>query len=322
MMRAVALTQGKYSLSKCSIPVPAPHEVLIKVAYAGVNRADLLQKQGRYPLPERNPPIPGMEVSGEIAGLGTAVKDWKVGDKVCALLSEGAFGEYVCAAASLVLDIPDSVTLEQAAALPEACFTVWISFSWQAGLKSNETVLIHGGASGIGSIAIQMARLLGARVLATAGTEEKCAMCKKLGVEKAIHYPTEDYVAAVKNATEGRGVDVILDMVGGDYFERNLDCLAEDGRLCIIAFLKGSKLAVNLSPILLKRLSVMGSVLRARPLAQKARIASELRENVWPAVAQGTVKPVIDRIFSLEMAEKALLRMDQGLNIGKILLKI
>jgi len=321
-MRAVVLAQGEYQLTECATPSPKPQEVLIKVAYAGVNRADLFQKQGRYPLPENNPPVPGMEVSGEIIECGAEVAGWKKGDKVCALLSEGGFAEYVCAPSSLVLPVPETVRLEQAAALPEGCFTVWISFVWQAGLKKDETVLIHGGTSGIGSLAIQIAKMLGARVFTTAGTDIKCVLCEKLGVDRAINYHKEDYVAVVKEATQGKGVNVILDMVGGSYFMRNLDALAMDGRLCIIAFLEGSKIEASLSPILLKRLSVMGSTLRSRPLEQKARIAKEVQNNVWSAVAQGAVKPVIDRIFPLEEAQKALSRMEQGLNIGKILLKL
>jgi len=320
-MQAIVLDQGQYTLRECEMPVAGAGEVLIKVMYAGLNRADLFQKQGRYPLPQHSPAIPGMEISGEVIQADKNV-GLQSGDKVCALLREGAFAEYVVAPASLVFPVPDTLSLEEASALPEACFTSWISLVWQARIQPSETILIHGGASGIGSIAIQVAVLLGARVFATAGTKEKCLMCEKLGAEKAIYYREEDYVKVIKEKTNNKGVDVILDMVGGDYFERNLESLAHGGRLSIIAFLRGPKVVVNLSPILLKHLSVMGSTLRSRPQPEQEQIAKELRENLWKAVEKGKLKPVIDRIFPLQEAEKALERMDQGLNVGKILFKI
>jgi len=313
---------GRYRLSACPAPTPAEGQVLIRTAYAGVNRADLLQKQGRYPLPEHMPSVPGMEVSGEVVGCGNNVAEFKQGDKVCALVSEGAFAGNVVVNAQHVLPVPAGVTLEHAAALPEACFTVWISLVWQARLAAGETVLVHGGASGIGTIAIQIAKLLGARVFATAGSAEKCSHCKHIGAERAIAYREEDFVAVTKELTQGKGVDVILDMVGGDYFGRNLECLAHAGRLAIIAFLQGAKIEANLAPVLLKHLQITGSTLRSRPAHEKARLAAELKETVWKAVACGTIKPVIDSVFSLVEAEKALSRMDQGLNIGKILLKL
>lgn len=321
-MRALTLEGGVYRVQEYADPKPAPHEVLVRVSHAGVNRADLLQKQGRYPLPKREPAIPGMEISGEVLACGKDVSDFKPGEKVCALLAEGAFAELAGVDARHVLPVPSQVTLAEAAALPEACFTVWISLVWQAHLAKGESVLIHGAASGIGSMAIQIARHLGARVFATAGSPKKCALALKLGAERAIAYREEDYAASVLEATDGKGVDVILDMVGGDYFERNLSCLAQGGRLAIIAFLKGAKVQANLAPILLKHLSVMGSTLRARPAEQKAQLAMEIREGLWDPVAAGTIKPVLDRVFALEEAENALNRMDQGLNIGKILLKM
>ncbi len=321
-MQAITLEQGQYVLKDIAPPAPKVEDVLIKVAYAGVNRADLLQRLGKYPLPERTPAIPGLEVSGQITACGNLVRDFKVGDKVCALLPEGGFGEYATAHISTVLPVPERVSLENAAALPEACFTSWISLAWQARLRRGEVVVIHGGASGIGTIAIQMARMLGARIFATAGTQEKCDVCQKLGAERAILHTKEDFVSLVKNATDDKGADVVLDMVGGDYVARNMECLTRGGRLCTIAFLRGSKITLNLSPILLKNLSIMGSTLRTRPLHEKARITAELRERVWPTVALGTLKPVIDRVFPLAEATKALQRMEEGLNIGKILLKM
>jgi putative PIG3 family NAD(P)H quinone oxidoreductase len=318
----MTLVGQEYRLSQSAPPVPLAGEVLIKTAYAGINRADLLQKQGKYPLPEKAPFIPGLELSGIVTACGEGVSQFSPGDKVCALVKEGAFAEYTAVDARHVLPVPGDMSLEQAAALPEACFTVLISLVWQARLTSGESVLIHGGTSGIGSMAIQIAKLLGARVFSTSGSREKCAVCEGLGVERAIAYREEDFVARVKELTDGKGVDVILDMVGGDYFPRNLEALARGGRLAMIAFLRGAKMQVNLGPLLLKHLSVMGSTLRSRPAPEKARLALELQEIVWPALAKGLLKPVIDHVFPLEEAEKALNRMDQGLNIGKILLKI
>lgn len=312
--------QGCYRLAECEAPIARAGQVLIRAAYAGINRADLLQKQGRYPLPQAH--IPGMELSGEIIACGEGVARFKIGDTVCALVSEGAFAEYVAVDAQHVLPLVGGHSLEEAAALPEACFTVWISLMWQARLKAGESVLIHGGTSGIGSIAIQIAKLLGARAFSTSGSPEKCRLCEKLGVDLAIDYKKEDFVAHIKDATNGRGVDVILDMVGGDYFERNMNALAHSGRLAIIALQKGAKTEVSLAPILLKHLSITGSTLRSRPAYEKAQLAAEVEANLWPAVAEGRLKPVIDHIFPLKEAEKALGRMDQGLNIGKILLKI
>jgi len=318
-MQAIILENGQYHLRKRDKPECPDDNILIKVAFCGVNRADLYQKQGKYPLPESG--VPGMEVSGEVVAWGKNAKHFKKGQNVCALMSEGAYAEYVSVPASLAFPIPDNVTLEQAAALPEACFTAWISLVWQGKLKPNESVLIHGGASGIGIIAIQIAKTLGARVFATAGSPDKCAQCEKVGAEKAINYKEEDFVQVVK-ANTLKGVDVIMDMVGGDYFERNLDALKKDGRMSIIAFIKGPKITANVSAILLKHLTVMGSTLRSRPLSEKKQIAQELREKIWPQVEKGQITPVIDKIFPLGEAEKALTHMEQGLNIGKILIRV
>ena len=324
-MRAIVLTPAPaadYLLQEVHTPQPRAGEVLIKVAYAGVNRADLFQLQGKYPRPSGSVAVPGLEVSGEVVVCGEGVTGWKQGDKVCALLSEGAFADYVCAPAGQVLPVPPGLALAQAAALPEACFTAWISFVWQAQLKAGETVLIHGGASGIGTIAIQIAKALGARVFATAGTPEKVAACAALGAE-AINYREQDFVQVVREATAGKGVDVILDMVGGDYMSRNFEALAQGGRLCLIAFLKGSRMEINLSPILLKRLHVSGSTLRSRSLQEKAKIADELHASVWSRfIDEDGFKPMIAHIFPLEEAKKALMMLDKGLNIGKLLLKM
>lgn len=321
-MRAMVLEESRYVLRDVVIPEPQAGEVLIKVAYAGINRADLFQKQGRYPLPEHEPRIPGLEISGEVVACGAGVAGFSVGDNVCALLSEGAFAEYACVPAELVLPVPQGVTLPEAAVLPEALATAWVSLVWQAKLAKGERVLIHGGASGVGHIAIQVARQLGATVFATAGTEEKCNACAALGAV-AIHHRNEVFEDVVKMHTQGRGVDVILDMVGGDYFTRNLSCLAQNGRLCLIAFLQGARVTAHLSPILLKHLSVMGSTLRARSLVEKAAIMTELHARLWPVMGQENgIMPMIYRIFLLDEAEKALAEMEQGLNLGKILLKM
>lgn len=321
-MQAVILNHGQYEICECAKPSLAAEEVLIKVAYAGLNRADLFQKEGKYPLPEKTPAIPGMEVSGEVVACGSNVKAFKPGDKVCALMSEGAFAEYTTTHESITFPLPEALSLEQGAALMEAIFTVWISLAWHGKIQPGESFLVHGGASGIGIVAIQVAKLLGARVFATAGTPEKCAACVKAGAEKAIHYHTEDYVEQIKALTQGKGVDVILDMVGGDYFARNLEVLALDGRLSIIAFLRGPKVTANLSPILLKRLSVSGSTLRSRTVEVKAQIAKEIRNRLWINIEKGKLNPVIDEIFPLTDIEKALARMQQGLNIGKILIRM
>lgn len=321
-MKAIALTTGTLAYQDCATPVPGHGEILIKVAYSGINRADLLQLQGRYPLPEGDVKIPGMEISGVVEACGPDVSMYKVGDSVCALLAQGGYAEYAVAHESVVLSVPKGMSLEQAACLPEACFTVWISLCWQGHIRAGETLLVHGGTSGIGNVAIQMARLLGVRVLATVGSSDKQALCETLGAERAINYKTDDFVAAVKDATEGKGADVILDMVGGSYFERNLAALAHGGRLCIIAFLQGSKVTANLSAVLLKHISIMGSTLRSRPQAQKAQIAQELRAKVWQALDNGAIVPLLDQVFPLKDAQNALSRMDQGLNVGKILLRI
>lgn len=317
-MRAVMLSGSQYSIHTLPHPQIRSGEVLIRVAYAGVNRADLFQVQGKYPLPESG--VPGLEASGEVVACADDVNAFKAGDKVCAILSEGAFADYVAVPEGQVMRVPDGLGLDAAACLPEAAFTTWVSLVWQAHLQKGETVLIHGGASGIGVLAIQIARALGAKVFSTAGSAEKCATCKALGA-RAINYREEDFVTVVER--EAGGVDIILDMVGGDYFQRNLAALKKNGRLCIIALLKGPRVEASISAILLKHLTVMGSTLRSRTLAEKTLLAQELQEKMWNFIGlDKPVKPMIAQVFPLDEAEKALTFMDKGLNVGKILLKI
>ena len=302
------------------VPRPRPGEVLIEVAAAGVNRPDMLQRQGGYAPPPGASDIPGLEVAGRVAALGEGVTDWRAGDAVCALVAGGGYAEYCAAPAPQCLPVPRGFDMVQAAAVPETFFTVWTNVFDRAGLKRGESFLVHGGSSGIGTTAIQLARAFGARVFATAGGAEKCAACTKLGAERAIDYRAEDFVAAIKEATGGAGVDVILDMVGGDYVARNLACLAVEGRLVQIAFLKGSKVELNLMPLMLKRQTLTGSTLRPRSVAQKAAIAQALKERVWPLLEAGTVGPVIHRTFPLRQAADAHRLMESGTHIGKIVL--
>jgi NADPH2:quinone reductase len=304
------------------VPRPAPGEVLIKVATAGVNRPDCLQRQGGYPPPPGASDIPGLEVAGTIAALGEGVEDWMIGDEICALLTGGGYAEYCTAPAPQCLPIPAGLTLQQAAALPETFFTVWSNVFDRARLQPGETLLVHGGTSGIGTTAIQLAKALGSRVFVTVGGAEKMQPCLDLGAERAIDYREEDFVQAVKELTRNRGVDVILDMVGGDYTQRNLSALAVEGRLVFIAFLRGAKVELNLAPVMMKRLTVTGSTLRARPVEHKAPIARSLQHIVWPLLASGVVRPVIDRVFPLSEAAAAHALMESNRHIGKLLLQV
>ena len=304
------------------VPRPAPGEVLIKVATAGVNRPDCLQRQGGYPPPPGASDIPGLEVAGTIAALGEGVEDWMIGDEICALLTGGGYAEYCTAPAPQCLPIPAGLTLQQAAALPETFFTVWSNVFDRARLQPGETLLVHGGTSGIGTTAIQLAKALGSRVFVTVGGAEKMQPCLDLGAERAIDYREEDFVQAVKELTRNRGVDVILDMVGGDYTQRNLSALAVEGRLVFIAFLRGAKVELNLAPVMMKRLTVTGSTLRARPVEHKAPIARSLQHIVWPLLTSGVVRPVIDRVFPLSEAAAAHALMESNRHIGKLLLQV
>jgi putative PIG3 family NAD(P)H quinone oxidoreductase len=303
-------------------PAPARGEVLIRVEAAGVNRPDVLQRQGHYPPPPGASDIPGLEVAGMVAALGAGVAGCCLDDRVCALLAGGGYAEYAVAPAAQCLPVPSGLDVVQAAALPETFFTVWTNVFERGGLKAGEALLVHGGSSGIGTAAIALAAARGARVLATAGTAEKCAACERLGAERAINYRSQDFVAAVREATSGRGVDVVLDMVGGDYTARNIECLAAGGRLVQIAFLRGSQVQVDLRPLMMKRLTLTGSTLRARSVEEKGAIAAALRREVWPLIEDGRVRPVIDSTFPLERAADAHRRMEAGEHIGKIVLTL
>ncbi|MCG8443293.1 MAG: NAD(P)H-quinone oxidoreductase [Caulobacterales bacterium] len=299
-------------------PSPGPGEVLVDIAYAGVNRPDLIQREGRYAPPPGAPQSLGLEVAGRVAALGAdAAADWTVGQEVCALLPGGGYADYALAAAGPVLPLPAGAGPKEAAGLVETSFTVWPNVFERGALAPGETLLVHGGASGIGTTAIQMAAARGATVLATAGSPDKADLCRRLGAARAINYREVDFVEAVK---EAGGADVILDMVGGDYVARNLEVLKVDGRLVQIAFLKGPKVEINLAPLMVKRQTLTGSTLRPRPLPEKARLARAVREHVWPLVADGRLAPVIDSVFALEDVADAHRRLDSGSHAGKVLL--
>lgn len=305
------------------VPPIGPNDVLIKVAAAGVNRPDLLQRQGGYPPPPGVTDIPGLEVAGIVVAVGeNAYPKWHIGDKVCALVSGGGYAEYCAAPAGQCLPIPAGLTPVEAASLPETFFTVWSNLFNRAHLTSGETLLVHGGSSGIGVTAIQIAHAFGVRVLITAGSDEKCAACLSLGAERAINYRKQDFVKEARAMTETRGVDVVLDMVGGDYIARNIETLAPDGRLVFIAFQKGVKSEINFLPIMLKRLTLTGSTLRPRDVAFKSAIARELEAKVWPLIASRAIRPVVHATFPLAEAAEAHRVMEAGNHIGKIVLTV
>lgn len=300
-------------------PLPGHGQVVIEVAFAGVNRPDALQRAGLYNPPAGASDLPGLEASGTIAAVGTGVSEWLVGDKVCALLPGGGYAEFVATPAAHCLPVPDGLSLKQAACLPETFFTVWSNVFTRGGLKGGERFLVHGGSSGIGTTAIQLAHHFGARVFATAGSEEKCRACRDLGAEVAINYRDADFVDVLK--AEG-GADLILDMVGGPYIPRNLRALADDGRLVQIAFLQGPKVEVNFVQVMTRRLTMTGSTLRPQSDLAKARIAQDLHEAVWPLLAAGRIAPVMDSEFALEDAAAAHARMESSGHIGKIVLSV
>lgn len=299
-----------------------PDDVLIKVAAAGVNRPDVLQRQGRYPPPPGASDIPGLEVAGTIEQVGDNVKSWRVGDQVCALVSGGGYAEYCAAPAPQCLPIPGGMNLIQAAAVPETTFTVWTNVFDRGRLQRGESILIHGGSSGIGTTAIQLARAFGARVFATAGSPEKCAACEQLGAERAINYRDTDFVAATRELTRAKGVDVILDIVGGEYLQRNLDSLALEGRLIHIGQLGGAKAQINLTPVLRNRLTITGSTLRARSVPEKAAIAKAVHEHVWPLFESGAVRVPIHQTFPLREAAEAHRLMESSSHTGKLVLRV
>ena len=311
---------GPEALKLGTRPVPEPEhgEVLVKVASAGVNRPDVMQRQGVYPPPPGASDVPGLEIAGTVAKVGAGVAEWREGDEVCALVTGGGYAEYCPAPAAQVLPVPEGVGLEHAGGLPETFFTVWTNVFDRAGLRAGERLLVHGGSSGIGTTAIQMASRLGARVFATAGSKEKCDACLALGAERAVNYREEDFVEALKEPTGG--MDVILDMVAGDYVQKNISLLRPEGRLVHIAFLGGHKVELNLMPTMLKRLSVLGSTLRPQSIEAKADIARALKERIWPLIGNGRIKPVVDSTFPLADAVKAHERIDGGAHIGKIIL--
>ncbi|MBL6929441.1 MAG: NAD(P)H-quinone oxidoreductase [Rhodospirillales bacterium] len=303
-------------------PEPGPGEVLIRVAAAGVNSPDLKQRAGAYPAPAGASDLPGLEVSGTVEAIGAEATGWAIGDPVCALVNGGGYAEFCAVPADQCLPVPQALNMVEAAALPETFFTVWNNVFMRAGLTRGESFLIHGGSGGIGSAAIQIAKAVGATVFTTASTDEKCAACKQLGADRAINYRTEDFVEIVKKETPNRGVDVILDMVGGDYVRRNIKALAVEGRLVQIAFDKGPQVDVNLMPIMLKRLTLTGSTLRPRSPQFKAEIARQLRGRVWPEIEAGHIKPIIHAVFPLDKAADAHRMMEQGGHIGKIVLEV
>ncbi|MES2538563.1 MAG: NAD(P)H-quinone oxidoreductase [Pseudomonadota bacterium] len=325
-MRAIEITQPGTPdvLKMCDRPVPTlkSGEVLIKVHAAGVNRPDLLQRTGKYPVPPGASDLPGLEVAGEIVDGDLSGSDFKKGDMVCALVQGGGYAEYCAAPIEQCLPLPKGLTAIEAASLPETFFTVWSNVFDRVQLSGAETLLVQGGTSGIGVTAIQLARALGHRVFATAGSDEKCRACEDLGAERGINYRTEDFAAIVKAATGGKGVDVILDMVGGDYVPREINCLADDGRLSIIALLGGATTPLDLGQVLRRRLTITGSTMRPRSIAFKAAIASRLRERVWPLLEAGKIKPVIYQAFPLEQAAQAHALMETSTHVGKIMLKV
>ena len=304
------------------LPSLAEGEVMIRVAWAGVNRPDVLQRGGSYPPPPGASPYLGLEVSGEIAAVGAGVQRWKLGDRVCALTNGGGYAEYVNVPAGQVLPVPRGLSMLQAAALPETYFTVWANVFERGGLKAGETLLVHGGSSGIGITAIQMAKAWGATVYATVGSADKVRACLALGADAVINYREADYVAEIARLTGGKGVNEILDMVGGDYIARNLKCLALEGRLVQIAFLQPSRVEIDLMPVMIKRLTFTGSTLRARPTAEKAKLAQTLEREVWPKLEAGQMLPQIYREFPLADAAAAHALMESSAHIGKIMLKV
>lgn len=310
------------TLSELDEPTPGPLEVVIDVAAAGVNRADVAQREGRYPSPAGTPEWPGLEVSGTVVALGASVTAWKIGDYVVALLPGGGYADRVAVDEGLVLPMPRRVDLVEAAGLPEAVATVWSNLFMSADLKAGETLLVHGGTSGVGTIAIQLATALGVTVYATAGTAQKVAVTEQLGATRGINYRNEDFVDVIADVTEGRGVDVVLDMVGGDYLARDVEALAPGGRIMVIAAQGGNDATINVGRLMQKRGRIWGTTLRARPLDERREIIAQVREHVWPFVEAGKVRPLLDTVETLDFAHRAHRRMESGDHVGKILLAV
>ncbi|MCX7103410.1 MAG: NAD(P)H-quinone oxidoreductase [Methylobacter sp.] len=321
-MLAIEIENGCLKLTRRAIPLPSANQVLIKVSAAGVNRPDIMQRQGLYPAPVGASDIPGLEVSGIIISMGKNVSHVNIDDQVCALVTGGGYAQYCLASAALCLPLPEKLTFIQAAALPETFFTVWSNIFDRAHLLPGETLLVHGGTSGIGTTAIQLGKAFNAKVIVTAGSSTKCQFCLELGADAAINYKEVDFVEEIKTLTDNKGVNVILDMIGGDYFPRNLKCLAMDARLVQIALQNGTNTELNLLPVMLKRLTLTGSTLRARDDNFKTAIAKKLQKHVWPLLSSGKIKPVINTTFALSDAAKAHQLMESSQHIGKIILTV
>jgi NADPH2:quinone reductase len=325
-MRAVEISQpgGPEVLRLADLPKPAPkpNEILVKVAAAGVNRPDVLQRIGHYPVPPDASPLPGLEIAGEVVEAGAQAKMWKRGDKVCALVNGGGYAEYCAVPETQALPVPKNLSMAEAASLPETCFTVWANVYDRGRLAPGESLLVQGGTSGIGVTAIQMAAATGNRVFATAGSDDKVAACLKLGAERAFNYKTQDWVAEVRTATGGKGVNVILDMVGGDYVPRELKCIAEEGRLVFIAYLRGPRTDLDIDAVMRRRLTITGSTLRPRSTEFKGAIARSLREKIWPLIEAGRIKPQVYKTFALADASEAHRLMESSQHIGKIVLTL
>ena len=325
-MRAVEISKPGAAdvlrLADVAKPAPKANEILVKVAAAGVNRPDVLQRMGHYPVPPGASPLPGLEIAGEVVELGAEAKLWKRGDKVCALANGGGYAEYCAVPETQALPVPKNLTMVEAASLPETCFTVWGNVYDRGRLAPGDTLLVQGGTSGIGVTAIQMGAATGNRVFATAGSDDKVAACVQLGAQKAFNYKTQDWVAEVRAATGGKGVDVILDMVGGDYVPRELKCLAEEGRLVFIAYLRGPRSELDIDAVMRKRLTITGSTLRPRSSEFKGYLARNLREKIWPLIEAGRIKPQVYRTFALAEAAEAHRLMETSQHIGKIVLTV
>ena len=325
-MRAVEISRpgGPEVLRVAEVakPAPKPHEILVKVAAAGVNRPDVLQRMGHYPVPPDASPLPGLEIAGEVVELGAQVKMWKRGDKICALVNGGGYAEYCAVPETQALPVPKNVSMVEAASLPETFFTVWGNVYDRGRLAPGESLLVQGGTSGIGVTAIQMAAATGNRVFATAGSDEKVAACVELGAEKAFNYKTQDWVAEVRAATGGKGVNVVLDMVGGDYVPRELKCMAEEGRLVFIAYLRGPRTELDIDAVMRRRLTITGSTLRPRTSEFKGYIARNLREKIWPLIDAGRIRPQVYKTFPLAEAGEAHRLMESSQHIGKIVLTL